>query len=388
MNKKQLILLFFIFNLTSCNSGGSSEGSQTPNQPMKIAVSQNNSGVCSNVNSPCVSLTICDTNNNNCSIVNNVLLDTGSYGLRIFNTVLNQNTLNNLSSITSGGNPVGECVSYGDGSQNWGNIVAANVQLSSDALASNVPIQIINSNFLTPPSACNNATTSPTDFGYNGVLGVGMYTKDGGNYYVCSGNNCNTTINLPSSSQVTNPISMLPSNNNGLTISFNQIGSNGASNVNGTVNFGVNTNSQNTIQASNVYPADLSQGIPFFNSNYNGNSYLSFLDSGTNTLAISNSGITQCSNPYTGFLCPSNSLNLTFNNYNSQGASIPSNINIANTISLINSGNSAYNNLGSILSFSGANLMDFGLPFFYGKNIQIVFNNSTSNLGNGPFWAW
>lgn len=391
MIKKIIAISISAITLTACNSGGDAGGqSSNPSQAMNISVTPNSTGVCSNLNAPCVSLTICDSNNSNCSTINNVLVDTGSYGLRIFSSTINSNTINSLTSITdNNSNPVGECVSYGDGSQNWGGVYKSNIQLSSDSIAPNVPIQIIDANFQNKPAACYNAASDPTTFGYNGVLGVGVYIADGGSYYSCPTSGTCTSYQMPTAQQVSNPIAFLPSNNNGLTISFNGVSNNGSSNVTGILNFGVNTNSQNTISAANIYPATYQSGLPTFNSTYNSNSYYSFLDTGTNTLSLSNSGLTTCASPYTSWLCPSNTTTLNIGNYNSQNNLINSPISIANAFNLLNSNNSAFNNIGTVIpSGIGGQFIDYGLPFFYGKNIQIVFNGSNSNIGTGPFWAW
>ncbi len=373
--------------MSACNSGGDS-GSSNPSQAMNISVTPNSSGVCSNVNAPCVSVTICDTNNNNCSTVNDILVDTGSYGLRVFSSAISQNTINSLIPQTTNQKYVAECVSYGDGSQNWGGVYNSNVQLSSDAIANNIPIQIIDASFQTPPSACANAASDPTSFGYNGILGVGVYAQDGGQYFSCFDNSC-TPYNLPTSNQVANPIAFLPNNNNGLTISFNSVSNNGSSNVTGILNFGVNTNSNNTISVANKYNATYSSGLPVFNATYNNSNYSAFLDTGTNTLSLSNSGINTCNSPYTSWFCPSSTQALTIGNFNSNNAIVNTTINIANTINLLNSGNTAYNNLGTTIpSGFGGQFIDYGLPFFFGKTVQIVFNGSQSNLGTGPFWAW
>ena len=39
---------------------------------------------CGYVNEPCVSVIVCNPTNTNCVTVDNILLDTGSYGLRVF----------------------------------------------------------------------------------------------------------------------------------------------------------------------------------------------------------------------------------------------------------------------------------------------------------------
>lgn len=374
-------------SLVGCNGGGG--GSSSPSQGMNISVSPNSSSICGNLNAPCVSLTICDSSNSNCSTVPNVLVDTGSYGLRLFQSVLNTNTVSALTQITdNSSNPVGECVSYGDGSQNWGGVYSANIQLASNATASSVPIQIINSSFQTPPAQCYNASTSPASFGYNGVLGVGVYVADGGSYFSCSSGSC-SSYSLPTSKQVSNPIAMLPSNNNGLTISFNDVDSDGDTGVTGLLSFGVNTNDQNTVSTSNQYPASLQGGLPLFNANFSNNQYYAFLDTGTNTFSMTNSEISACGSPYTDWFCPSSTTSLQINNINSNGQAVLANVSIANTLDLFNTGNTAFNNIGTALPNSfGGQYIDYGLPFFFGKTVQIVFNGKSSNNGNGPFWAW
>lgn len=392
---KKIIITLSLITLAGCNSGSDSSSSNNNQNQISggipIQVSANSTGVCSNLNSPCVSLNVCDSNGNNCSTINNILVDTGSYGLRVFGNLLSNQTKNALNPILVNNNPVGECVSYGDGSQNWGGINLGIVKFTDSIQTSSIPIQIIDSSFMTAPSNCWNRTTSANNFGYNGVLGVGLYQYDGGSYYSCSQNGCTSILNYKQTNEVMNPIYALPNSNNGLTLSFNNISSSGTNSLTGTLLFGVGTNESNTMNPSNVYSANLSSlGIPMFSSLYNNNNYFSFLDSGTNTLGIVNSGITLCNNPYSDFLCPTSNMNLTIQNENSSGQLISTNINIANMNNLINSGNSVFNNIGSELpnSFNGVQVIDYGLPFFIGKNVQLIYDGKTSNIGNGPAWAW
>lgn len=392
--KKLMTTLIPILALVACNSGSNGGGGNIPIDPsnMQISVTPNSNGVCNSVNSPCVSVTICDSNNNNCSRVNNILLDTGSFGLRVFSSTLSSSTLNSLTPITANGNKVGECVSYGDGSQNWGSIAYANLQLAVGATATNTPIQIIDSTFSKVPSSCYNATSSPTDFGYNGILGVGLSKNDGGNYYSCNGNSC-TSYNLPIKQQVANPVSLLPQNNNGITLTFDNVGSGGGSGITGQLIFGVSTTQSNTVNVANTYPATFdSNGIPVFNSQMNSINYSGFLDSGTNTLSFNGSGISglsQCTGQLAGFFCPISTINLSPSNLNSNSNYINSSISIANAYNILNSGDSAYSNIGATIpSGIGQNYIDYGIPFFYGKTIQLVFQGSSSNIVNGPAWAW
>jgi hypothetical protein len=151
-------------------------------------------------NLPCVSVTICSiANPNTCQTINNILLDTGSYGLRIFQSVITSSVLSGLVPVTNGSYQLGECVEYGDGTSDWGSVQYAYVQLAGEAKVG-VPIQVINAGFSTPPSPCQAPNsipdTSPSNTGFNGILGVGFLAQDCGSacttslenlYFTCLG---------------------------------------------------------------------------------------------------------------------------------------------------------------------------------------------------------
>src|SRR4051812_16492133 len=55
--------------------------------------------LCSNTlypNKPCVSVTVCTPGTSTCQTINDILLDTGSWGLRVFKSALNGLSLNPL----------------------------------------------------------------------------------------------------------------------------------------------------------------------------------------------------------------------------------------------------------------------------------------------------
>src|SRR6476619_7474596 len=65
-------------------AGGSPSGTK-PQNVMTITMS------CGYVNEPCVSVTICVPGTTNCQTIKNLLLDTGSYGLRVFSSAISLN---------------------------------------------------------------------------------------------------------------------------------------------------------------------------------------------------------------------------------------------------------------------------------------------------------
>jgi hypothetical protein len=175
-------------------------------------------------NEPYVSVTICVPGTSNCTTIPHVLLDTGSSGLRLFNSALPTGFAALLP-----GNSLGECISYGDNSTQWGSVQTADVQLGQQT-ASSVPIHVINTAFGDGGASCYSnlaaaylqlgyvsvncpsSTTadesntpgdpaygcpyfdSPSTF-YNGILGVNFLAQDCGDqcasnptdlYYSCS----------------------------------------------------------------------------------------------------------------------------------------------------------------------------------------------------------
>ncbi len=194
-------------------------------------------------NKPCVSVTICAPGTTNCQTINDILLDTGSYGLRIFKQVL---TVPLQQETVSSGN-LAECIQYVDNSVDWGPVKSANVILAGESTVT-VPIQVIDSTFGggAPPYNINTGhgclkttdtlDTSPSTAGFNGILGVGLFVEDcgpgcvsvaGNNvYFACTGTTCSGST-APLASQVQNPVAKLPVDNNGVLVQLPAVPSGG-----------------------------------------------------------------------------------------------------------------------------------------------------------------
>ena len=180
-----LLILTLVAVCGACgggDSGSSSGGGTTPSPPvvtgdnvMTITV---NGSLCSNnsyINKPCVSVTICTPATSTCQTINDILLDSGDSGLRIFKQVLSVP----LTQVTTGGNAVAECIQYADGSSVWGPVKTAGVVLGNEP-AVQVPIQVIDSTFGNSAAGCSGALQTPAEAGYNGSLGVSFFAQDCG----------------------------------------------------------------------------------------------------------------------------------------------------------------------------------------------------------------
>ena len=93
-------------------------------------------------NEPCVSVTICSPGTKNCQTIDNILLDTGASGLRIFKSLLTVS----LTQVASGSGSLTECIQYSDNSADWGPVQLVDIILGNEP-AVRVPIQIIDSTF-------------------------------------------------------------------------------------------------------------------------------------------------------------------------------------------------------------------------------------------------
>lgn len=215
-------------------------------------------------------------------------------------------------------------------------------------------------------------------------------------------------IKLPLSQQPINPVSLLPTDNNGVILSVNALsGSNTATSTSGSLTFGINTQSNNTpgtgstpsISASNILKADAyASFITTFNStNYTG----SFIDSGSNGLYFPGPNtLTECSSSSyaAGFYCPSSNTNYTATQKSYTGLQ-PTDFSftIGNALALFNSLTSAGGNIdilgGVACDSSSPNYaycdpeFDWGLPFFFGKSVYNGINSKSTGLVNGAYWA-
>jgi len=365
-------------------------GGATGNNVLPITV---NGSLCSSnsyLNKPCVSVTVCTPGTATCQTINDILLDTGSYGLRIFKQVL---TNVSLTQVPSGSGSLAECVQFADGSADWGPVQTADVILGNEP-AVRVSIQVIDSTFGTVPPECGIPDASPSAAGFNGILGVGLFAQDCGSacvnsasigrYYTCSGTSCPGT-RVPLANQVQNPVALLPLDNNGVIVQLPSIPPGGSRSVNGSLILGIGTQTNNVPSGVTAFPASQ---VGRFTTTFNGTLYSSFIDSGSNGLFFappSTSPIPTCQF-LSDWFCPSSTLILSATNKGASGS--PSgdvSFQIGNFETLFSSGNNVFPNIGG--DFPGG-FFDWGLPFHFGRNVFVGLEGKGSSLGTGPYWAY
>lgn len=429
--KKVCGFAFFLFSLVLClflaacggsasSGGGTPSGggfnpctpySATPPSAHNVVNVSIDCAVFGAVNEPFISVTLCEpSNTSNCLTVDHILVDTGSTGLRIFaapSTTAALSTLN-LPAQTSGGNPVGECLQFVQGNI-WGPIRLADIRVGGET-ANNAAIQVINdSSFSTVPDACTSSGTvisTPAAFGANGVIGVGVILQDCGSYCINQANQANvyfsctssgcSNIGMPVADQIQNPVSLFTAtgDTNGVILSLNSIPASGAASTGGTLTFGIDTASNNVSSNANTILVDSNYGV--FTTTFEGQTYdNSYIDSGSNGLYFSpasNETITQCSGYSAGFYCPALTLNFNAQMIGLTGSTATTTVNFSVTSAniLFNTNNAAFTTLaGTATDVPGiGKTFDWGLPFFYGKNVYVAFEGAQTTKGTGPYFGF
>ena len=342
------------------------------------------------------SVTVCIPGTSNCQTINDILVDSGSYGLRVLASAL---AISLPAQIDASGNTIGECAPF-VAAFTWGPVATADIDMTGET-ASSVPLQVIApANFPAPPADCTQSGLPPADtvssLGANGILGIGPFIQDcgtacaisgpsnPGSYYSCPSSGCViTTESLQN--QVQNPVASFPADNNGLLIKLPALGAQGAATASGSLIFGIGTQANNGLGSAQVYTTD---DVGNFTTVYNGSSYSSsFIDSGSTGIFFLSSGvtgITQCTGGNAGYYCPSQTLNLTAQNLGQNGTSGTVAFSIANADKLFSTANAAFNDLGG----PNPGAFDWGMPFFFGRDVFVAINGQPTPAGPGPYWAY
>jgi Protein of unknown function (DUF3443) len=353
------------------------------------------SGALDSVNVPYTSVTICAVGTSNCTTVNNVLIDTASFGLRIFGSQIRNL---GISANTNDGDEVGECALFGSGST-WGSISTVNVTIGGEPQIT-IPIQVIDDlgAFAAAPKVCTQGSvlmSSPSEARFNGILGIGQNQNDTDFtlYFDCSGNDCSALSSIPIADVVVDPVAEFPVDNNGLVVSLPSIPASGTADTTGTIFFGIGTESNNTPPDSvQVYFENSDVGSDNYltiDTVFNGDTAPGIFDTGSNGLFFNDSSITECSEDV-GFYCPSSALSFSATNESiDSSASSTVDFVVKNAANLLDSDNSAFDDLGG--TFDGGSSFDefdWGLPFFFNRTVFIENSGAQSSLGTGPLIAY
>lgn len=428
------ILLTGLALVAGCGSSKStgsvttSSGSGSTSNVLSIAV---NGGPTANQangliyqNAAFASATICAPGStSNCVTINNLLVDTGSTGLRVFDSEVSSLNLPTINA--SNGSAAYDCVSFVDGTFLWGPVQKADVTLGSEH-ASSVPVHVISSSTTGIPSSCSNGGTNENTaaiLGANGILGVGSEPTDcfysGGSacdpssglssppfpaYYTCSGSTCSPAF-ITKANQVMNPVVLFATDNNGVVVEL-PAATTSAATATGSLIFGIGTESNNQLPSSaTIFTLTCDDFTTVFDNQTFGITNTStcagpgsFIDSGSNALYFPNvPNIPECASntavgDLSGFYCPAATENLSATNKGGSGASKSTSFSVANAESLFINAATASDAVQPTLA--GLNPtgygFDWGLPFFYGVNVYNTIDGQSvpSGAPAAPWWAY
>jgi hypothetical protein len=407
--------------VTACGGGSGGDSTPVPVTPeapsapvvqpvpaaanvSQLTVDAGPSGTGYNVNRLYTTVTVCSTDSTTqCQTINHILVDTGSFGVRLLASAMDT-TLNLKQSKGASGLPLLNCAQFVDLSFAWGPVVTADVVLGGKKAS--VPIQVIADpafNSLAAVCSSGTAITNATVLGANGILGIGLFKEDcgercnqivnNGSYYTCTDANCTATTGAKTSlaQQVQNPVPLFASDNNGVLIDLPRVSAAGAPSLSGLLIFGIGTQSNNQWTSGAVLTTDSVGHITTLLAGQNlpNNFTNSFIDSGSNGLFF-DSTITPCKDSTgasTGFYCPRPSVNLSATLVGANGVASPEILfSVDNATDLFADG--VNHVLPTLAGDIGPSTFDWGLPFFYGRRVFFGIEGQASTLGTGPFYAF
>jgi len=393
----------YTYSLTCTGAGGNATAAailtvtgQTDNV-VSVVIDDGPAGANRTINVPYVSVTVCRPGTSLCQTIDHVLVDTGSFGLRIIAPGVLDAALTLPAVTNAAGDPVGECAQFVSG-YTWGSVRRADVRIAGEtALA--LPIQVVadaSAIYARIPISCSRTGAnigSVAALGANGILGVGLFNFDcgsvcanrvvSGTYYGCTETACTGTV-LPVVSQVRNPVAAFATDNNGVALILPAVPADGATTLTGALVFGIGTQANNQLGSATVYATD-SRGN--FSTTYKGRTFTSsFLDSGSNALFFTDPTIPLCP-ALSGFYCPAETLSLSAVNTSFNGvASGTVDFTVENAQALASTVAAA--SVGVNAAGIGIPGFDFGLPFYFGRTVFVAISGASTPGGPGPYWAY
>lgn len=336
-------------------------------------------------NTPYVTVTVCTPGGATCRDIDHVMVDTGSWGLRLQANAIPPELA--LPLVRTGSDaPAGQCVQFASG-YTWGAVRSADVRLSGQAIA-DLPVQVIGDRdpaLVNVPAQCSSAGSNlGARLDVNGVLGVGMLRYDCGPacttstapgiYFACTDQGC-TPATLPLRQQVVNPVAMLATHNNGVGLVLQQVAAGGASMLEGALVLGIGTSSNNQLGTAQVLPTDSRYQLT---TAYKGGRYPSTVDTGANALFFPDGDLPVCA----GLFCPAQPTTLQAQLQSPTGAQRDV------TVALEALGTLSPGVVAASIGQNEAGSVTWGLPFFFGRTVFVALKDAPTPGGPGPYWAF
>jgi hypothetical protein len=282
-----------------------------------------------------------------------------------------------------------------------------------------MPFQVVADTgvFSTVPSSCSGGggmnENNLQALGSNGIIGIGVTTTDCGSvctlsggfsaaiYYDCPTTGCSSIITRTPSTiapfqQLPNPVAAFATDNTGTIISLPSAPAGGEASLSGTLIFGIGTQSNNGLGSATVLTTTTSaspSGAGLITAVYKGQTLSqSVIDSGTNLLIFADSSLPACiGSQFTGYYCPSTPQSLSATIQGQNGMSAPAPFTVNNAKTLLTTSFSVLPGIASnpsVFANPFPSSFDFGLPFFYGRNIYTAIEGRNAGGTVGPYFAY
>jgi hypothetical protein len=365
---------------------------------LAIAVDAGPANTGYNVNRLYASVTVCfPGSTSQCQTIDHVLVDTGSTGLRLLASALAPGlSLNRTNSLS--GRPLLGCMQFIDQSFAWGPIATADITLGGKTAAS-TPVQIIGDPVFSPlDGSCSTGSPLQTaqELGANGILGLSMQREDcglacaiypaNGIYFTCADSACTAAIGTRATlaQQVAHPVPKFSTDNNGFLIDLPAVSTASASTLNGSLIFGIGTQTNNTPAPVTPVLTSLGGSTGLTTRFLERTFQTTYLDTGSNGIFFDSAGtLAACGTGITGFYCPPTLTTFTATLTGANGQTFTVGFSVANAAVLFATGQPVLPHLAGDLPDLTA--FDFGLPFFYGRRVYFRIQDM---FGDGAFVAF
>ena len=400
--------------LAACSGGGTGGQSAESLPPLAVTVDRGPEALSGAgeiaANVLYATITLCTPGSTTeCQDIDHVQVDTGSTGLRLAHDALTGAATPSPVMDPATGSPLLQCAVFADG-YTWGTVMSADVVIAGRRI-SGIHLGIIGDPAAgTAPDACSGGSGpdqgTVAALAANGILGVGVFLEDCGSfcttgvpsagaapYYVCSGAggagpSCTaTTVAL--ADQISNPIGLLATDNDGLQIQLPAPAAPGVPSVSGTLIFGLGTSDANQLGPATLLTLNPDDGT--LTTTYGDASFAqSVIDSGSSGYFFPDSSIPACAqgDPGNGFYCPTTAIVASATLSGANGAQNAVTFTIANADTLFREGSSdtAFPDLAGPLPGTSlpTQVFDWGLPFHFGRPVSVLFERRSLGTTTGP----
>ncbi len=336
-----------------------------------------------------VRVTVCAPGTDRCAAVDDVMVDTGSTGLRLEASAVPP-WLRLPAVLGPDRSPLAECLRFVH-DRAWGPLVRADLRIGG-LRAADLPIQVIDDGGRSEPAECPPSDVRPTS---NGTLGIGTHPWDCGGdceqdpahptYFACGDGRCAPVRGrVAARYRVPNPASRFPGHDDGVVFDLPTTPPDGAGEVAGTLTFGVGAGD---LRAATPLRLD---GTGRFTTLYGGRTYPdSFIDSGTETLIVPDDRLPRCPGMDWAF-CAAPALRRGAVMVGRDGARIPAAFDVGD-YRRIRDRRSGASAAVAVAADASTTAFVWGAPFFLGRRVALVLDGRTvpgvPGL-EGPFYAF